>query len=49
VKATFGSYAVVLGVAYPVAVCVVTVIVGGLYIRETKDHRIDSNEHPMQH
>jgi hypothetical protein len=30
------------GLIYPIAVCVMTVVVGGLFIRETKDHRIDT-------
>ncbi|HEY0463337.1 MAG TPA: MFS transporter [Polyangiaceae bacterium] len=46
-KATFGANAMYMGLVYPVAVCVITVVVGGLFIRETKDHRIDSDEHPM--
>jgi len=39
--ATFGSAAIYTGLIYPIFVCVVTLIVGGLFIRETKDHRID--------
>ena len=27
---------------YPIAVCLITVVVGGLFIRETKDHKIDT-------
>jgi MFS family permease len=30
------------GLLYPIAVCVMTVIIGGLFIRETHDHRIDT-------
>jgi MFS family permease len=38
----FGANAIYTGLIYPIAVCVMTVIVGGLFIRETKDHKIDT-------
>ena len=38
----FGEGAIYTGLAYPIAVCLMTVVVGGLYVRETKDHRIDT-------
>jgi MFS family permease len=41
----FGSYAIFTGLLYPIAVCLVTLVVGGLFIRETKDHRIDPPTH----
>jgi MFS family permease len=41
-KATFGDSAMFTGLAYPIVVCVVTFVVGGLFIRETKDHKIDA-------
>jgi MFS family permease len=41
-KETFGSGAIYTGLIYPIGVCVVTLIVGGLYIKETKDHRIEA-------
>jgi hypothetical protein len=41
-KRTFGSAAMYTGLIYPVAVCLVTLVVGGLFIRETKDHKIDA-------
>jgi MFS family permease len=41
-KATFGSGAIYTGLIYPIAVCLVTLVVGGLFIRETKDHKIDT-------
>ncbi|MSP61337.1 MAG: MFS transporter [Myxococcales bacterium] len=44
-KATFGDGAIYTGLFYPVAVCVMTLIVGGLFIRETKDHKIDTPIH----
>jgi MFS family permease len=37
-----GSGSRYTGLIYPIAVCVMTVVVGGLFIRETKDHRIDT-------
>jgi MFS family permease len=41
-KETFGANARYTGLIYPIAVCLMTLIVGGLLIRETKDHRIDT-------
>ncbi|XXX82525.1 MFS transporter [Sorangium sp. So ce134] len=42
---TFGAGAIYTGLIYPIAVCAVTLIVGGLFIHETKDHRIDADVH----
>jgi MFS family permease len=44
-KSTFGSGAVFAGLIYPIGVCVMTLIVGSLFIRETKDHHIDAQIH----
>jgi len=41
-KETFGAGAIYTGLIYPIFVCIVTLIVGGLYIKETKDHRIEA-------
>ena len=41
-KATFGPNAIYAGLAYPIAICLITLVVGGLLIRETKDHTIDT-------
>ena len=41
-KSTFGPNAIYTGLIYPIAVCVLTVIVSSLYIRETKDHKIEA-------
>ncbi len=41
-KAAFGADAIYTGLAYPIAVCLMTLLVGGLFVRETKDHRIDT-------
>jgi hypothetical protein len=29
------------GLLYPIGVCVITIVVSALFIRETKDHKID--------
>jgi len=39
---TFGNEKIYAGLLYPIAVCLMTVVVGGLYVRETKDHKIDT-------
>lgn len=44
-KQTFGSGSMYTGLLYPIAVCVLTLIVGSLYIHETKDHKIDADLH----
>jgi MFS family permease len=41
-RATFGEGAIYAGLIYPIAVCLMTVVIGGLFIHETKDHRIDT-------
>ena len=38
---SFGDGAIYTGLIYPIVVCVITVIIGGIFIRETKDHKID--------
>jgi MFS family permease len=48
-KESFGTGSMFTGLIYPIAVCVVTLIVGGLFIRETKGHHIDTDVHPMAH
>jgi MFS family permease len=42
---SFGSYAIFTGLWYPIAVCLLTLGVGGLLLHETKDHRIDTPIH----
>ena len=42
---SFGSGAIYTGLIYPIVVCLVTLLVGGRYIHETKDHRIDTDIH----
>jgi MFS family permease len=39
---TFGGGAIYTGLMYPIAVCLMTVVVGGWMMHETKDHRIDT-------
>ena len=41
----FGSGAIYLGLVYPCVVCLMSAIVGGLFIKETKDHKIDTAIH----
>jgi len=41
-REVFGRGAIFAGLVYPIAVCLMTVVVGGLFIRETKNHRIDT-------
>jgi MFS family permease len=42
-KATFGAGAIYTGVFYPIAVCVVTVVVGALFVKETRHRSIDAH------
>jgi MFS family permease len=41
-RATFGEGAIYTGLLYPMAVCLMTIVVSALFIRETKDHKIDA-------
>lgn len=41
-KTTFGAGSIYTGLIYPIAVCLVTIIVSSLFIRETKDHKIEA-------
>jgi MFS family permease len=42
-KNTFGAGAIYTGLIYPMVICLITIIVGGTLIRETKDHRIETH------
>jgi MFS family permease len=42
-KTSFGRGSIYTGLIYPIAVCVLTIIVSSLFIRETKDHKIDAD------
>jgi MFS family permease len=44
-KETLGPNAIYGGLAYPIAICILTLIVGSLYIKETKDHQLDVATH----
>ncbi len=41
-KEAFGSGAIFAGLLYPIGVALVTLVVGGVFIKETKDHKIDT-------
>ena len=41
-QAALGPNAIYAGLAYPIAICAMTLLVGGLFIRETKNHKIDT-------
>jgi MFS family permease len=41
-KNTFGPNAIYTGLIYPIAICVLTLIVGGLFVKETRQRQIDS-------
>jgi MFS family permease len=44
-KETFGAGAIYTGLIYPIAVCVVTFIVGAIFIKETHTNKLDTIEH----
>jgi MFS family permease len=44
-KERFGAGAIYTGLLYPIGVCLLTLVVGGLFIRETKGHKIDAEFH----
>ncbi|MEO8359129.1 MAG: MFS transporter [Vicinamibacteria bacterium] len=41
-KTMFGDNAIYAGLIYPIVICVITLVVGGVMIRETRDHKIDT-------
>ena len=41
-KETFGANAMYTGLAYPIVVCLVTLVIGGLFIHETRGHKISA-------
>jgi len=41
-KEAFGANAIYAGLLYPIAISMVTLVVGAIFIKETKDHRIDT-------
>jgi MFS family permease len=40
-KATFGSGVIYTGLLYPIGVALITLVVGGLFIKETRGHKIE--------
>jgi MFS family permease len=44
-KGALGPNAIYMGLAYPIGICIITIIVGGIFIKETKDHHIDTQLH----
>jgi len=44
-KTKFGPGAIFTGLIYPIAVCVLTVVIGSIFVRETRDRHIDSDTH----
>jgi MFS family permease len=44
-KTNFGDGAIYTGLIYPIAICVLTVLIGSIFIRETREHRIDADTH----
>lgn len=44
-KSAFGGGAIYAGLIYPIAVALITLVVGGIFIKETKDHKIDTAIH----
>lgn len=44
-KESFGPNAIYWGLAYPIFICVTTLVIGGLLIRETRGHKIDALIH----
>ena len=42
-KEKFGAGAIYTGLIYPIAIAILTVIVSTIFIRETKDHKIDTD------
>ena len=41
----FGENAIFTGLIYPILICALTLVVGGMFILETKDHKIDTPFH----
>jgi MFS family permease len=41
-KEAFGANAIYAGLLYPIAIALVTVVVGAFFIKETRDHKIDT-------
>jgi len=44
-KEAFGSGSIYAGLIYPIAIALITLVIGTLFITETKDHKIDTAIH----
>ena len=44
-KNKFGEGAIYTGLLYPIGICILTLIVGSVFVKETRDHRIDADTH----
>jgi MFS family permease len=44
-KQAFGPNAIYTGLGYPIVICLLTLLVGSVFIRETRGHKIDANIH----
>jgi MFS family permease len=44
-KAQFGAGAIYTGLIYPIGICLLTLLIGSIFIRETRGHRIDTDTH----
>jgi len=44
-KAQFGPGAIFTGLIYPIGICLLTLLIGSIFIRETRDHHIDTDTH----
>jgi MFS family permease len=42
-KRNFGSGAIYTGLIYPIGICVLTIVVNALFVRETREHQIDAD------
>ena len=45
-SATFGAGARFTGLIYPIAVCLMTLVVGGFFVKETRTNRLDEPSPP---
>src|SRR6185436_3096609 len=41
-REAFGAGAIYAGLIYPIVVALITVVVGGLFLKQTKGHKIDT-------
>jgi hypothetical protein len=47
-KDAFGAASIYAGLIYPIAVCLVTLVIGGIFITETREHKIDTALRPRE-